>query len=93
MVILEAMAAGTPIVTTNVGGVPDVLSPAEAILVAPGDAPALAAALRSVYEDAADAALRAQAARRRLAQQFAIEPWLAHYDAIYRSLRRTPARP
>ena len=35
MVMLEAMAAGIPIVATNVGGIPDLLSSSEGMLVAP----------------------------------------------------------
>jgi glycosyltransferase involved in cell wall biosynthesis len=46
MVLLEAMAAGTPIVAAAVGGVPDVVSDVEAILVPPADPSALASAIR-----------------------------------------------
>jgi glycosyltransferase involved in cell wall biosynthesis len=47
---LEAMAAGVPVVATAVGGVPEVVDDA-AVLVPPGDAPALAGALRDVLLD------------------------------------------
>ena len=36
IVLFEAMDAGVPIVAAGVGGVPDVLSPDDALLVAPG---------------------------------------------------------
>ena len=36
MVLVEAMAAGLPIVTTTCGAIPEVVAP-EAVLVAPGD--------------------------------------------------------
>jgi glycosyltransferase involved in cell wall biosynthesis len=53
LVLLEAMAAETPIVATSVGGVPDVLDGGRAGRLVPyGDPVALAGALRSVLEDA-----------------------------------------
>ena len=87
IVLFEAMATGTPIVATAVGGVPDVLSPGEALLVPPDDPSALADAIRRVWADPAAAAARARRARERLATGFALAPWLASYERIYRSLR------
>jgi len=52
LVLLEAMVAGTPIVATAVGGVPDVLDGGRVGRLVPyGDSVALAGALRSVIED------------------------------------------
>ena len=51
-VIGEAMAFGLPVVSTTAGGIPDlVASERTGLLVAPGDAAALARALRRVVED------------------------------------------
>ncbi|MGH9262922.1 MAG: glycosyltransferase, partial [Acidimicrobiales bacterium] len=61
--LFEAMAAGVPIVAAAVGGVPDVVSPAEAILVPPDDPAAIAAGIRQVRAAPAAAASRARAAR------------------------------
>lgn len=85
--LFEAMAAEVPIVAAAVGGVPDVISSNEALLVAPGDALGLAEAIHSVYRDPAAARWRAAAARTRLSKKFACAPWLARYEAIYRDLR------
>lgn len=50
---VEALAAGTPVVATAVGGVPEVIETGvNGILVAPGDEHALAQAMRSVTTDA-----------------------------------------
>jgi glycosyltransferase involved in cell wall biosynthesis len=62
------------------------VSPAEALLVAPDDAPALARAIVAVRDDPAAAARRASAARARLAAEFAPEPWIDRYAALYQSL-------
>jgi glycosyltransferase involved in cell wall biosynthesis len=86
MVLLEAMAAGTPIVTTNVGGIPDLLSPAEGALVASDDPRALAAAMRATLDDPAAATARARAAQLRQRAEFDVGPWSARYESIYRDL-------
>jgi len=89
IVLFEAMAAGVPIVTARVGGVPDVVSAAEAVLVPPADPVALAAAIRQVYYDPAMARARAQRARARLLTDFTVTPWISRYDAIYKLVTTT----
>jgi glycosyltransferase involved in cell wall biosynthesis len=59
-VLLEAFAAGTPVVATAVGGVPEAAGDA-ALLIPPGDADAAAAALKRL---AAEPQLRAELVRR-----------------------------
>jgi glycosyltransferase involved in cell wall biosynthesis len=86
IVLFEAMAASTPIVAAAVGGVPDVVSSDEAVLVGADDPAALARAIRSVRADPAAAADRARRARERLAREFAPGPWLEQYERIYRSV-------
>lgn len=54
-VVLEALACGRPVVATNVGGIPEIMSDACGSLVAPRDAAQLAHALASVLDRTWDA--------------------------------------
>jgi glycosyltransferase involved in cell wall biosynthesis len=50
--VVEALAVGTPVVATSVGGVPEVVRDGEnGLLAAPGDVDAIATAIRRVVED------------------------------------------
>jgi len=52
-IILESAAAAIPLITTNVGGIPEVFGPQAGRLVAPGDSATLAAALGAALADPA----------------------------------------
>ncbi|WP_319825114.1 glycosyltransferase family 4 protein [Thalassovita sp.] len=74
VVLMEAMAAELPVVTTRIAGVPELVQ--EGIsghLVPPGDVEALQAALTSVMSDTHRAAQMGQAGRSRIIEQFDIE--------------------
>jgi glycosyltransferase involved in cell wall biosynthesis len=63
-IVLEAAAARMPMVATAVGGIPEIFGPDAGRLIPPGDAPALAAAIRSTLGDpqaAREDAVRLQA--------------------------------
>lgn len=82
--LFEAMYANIPVVSTRVGGVPDVVSDDEAILIPPGDSTALSSAIRNVVNAPAEARIRATRAKNRLEIDFGPAPWLESYDRIYR---------
>jgi glycosyltransferase involved in cell wall biosynthesis len=88
IVLFEAMAAGVPIVATAVGGVPDVVSGTEALLVPAQDPVALAQAIRAVLLDPRAAQARVTAARARLTRDFTVARWVAGYDAVYQQVAR-----
>lgn len=87
MVLFEAIDAGVPVIATRVGGVPDVVTDADAWLVDPERPAQLADALVALRDAGAEVATRSESARRRIAEKYAYEPWLARYDTIYRELR------
>jgi glycosyltransferase involved in cell wall biosynthesis len=65
------MAHGLPIITTNVGGSPDLLTHDAGILVPPGDSAALADAMQRLASDPLLRTRMGQAARERYLKLFA----------------------
>jgi glycosyltransferase involved in cell wall biosynthesis len=88
MVLFEAMVADVPIVATDVGGVGDVVSEAEACLVPPDDPGALAAFLRDIQSGRLRTEERVTAASARLVEHFGTEQWIERHVEVYRSLLR-----
>ena len=86
MVLLEAMAAGVPVVTTSVGGIPEVVTSREAHLCDAGEAGQIGEAIDDVLADPLAAQRRAASARRRLLSDFAVDPWADRHRSIYSSL-------
>lgn len=91
MVLLEAMAAHIPVVATRVGGIPDIVSDEEALLVPSEDPPALAAAIAQVQRDPVAARQRATDAHARLQRDCDVGRWTARYRYVY-DAARTAAR-
>ena len=90
MVLLETMEAMVPIIATSVGGIPDVVSNREVVLIPPESPTAVAEAVRQVRSDQCAAQTRAQAARQRLEESYAVAPWAEGYDRVYwQALQRT----
>ncbi|RZU31611.1 glycosyltransferase family 4 protein [Blastococcus saxobsidens] len=88
----EALRAGTPLVATRVGGLPELLGDA-AELVPAGDAVALAEAVVRVLCDSAHAAELAEAGLRQAATWPDEEATAAQLAELYRELLEAPARP
>ena len=83
MIVLEAMAAGVPIVAFAVGNIPEVLTDQSAWLVLPTDTKALSRAIRDALDCPAEAARRARQAQRILSNHHSVEGWLEKIQQIY----------
>jgi glycosyltransferase involved in cell wall biosynthesis len=88
--VLEAMAAGLPVVASAVGGVPEIVADGDTgLLVPPGDAAALAAALERLLADAALRRRLGAAGRERVRERFDLaELQRAHLELYSRELAR-----
>jgi glycosyltransferase involved in cell wall biosynthesis len=87
LAILEAMACGTPVVASDVGGIPEVLADGAAgSLVAPDDPTALAAALAKLIGDADMRAHFSVVGAQRAAEQYPQELQRDRYLALYAEL-------
>jgi glycosyltransferase involved in cell wall biosynthesis len=79
-VLLEAMAAGLPIVASRVGGIPEIT---DEVLVPPGDAEALGAAIRELLADDDRRRTMSETARGRARDRFSTAAWIARLEEIY----------
>jgi glycosyltransferase involved in cell wall biosynthesis len=88
-IVLEAGAAGVPLIATGVGGIAEILGPDAADLVPPDDPAALARAIGGALQQ--DAGKRAAALRlqQRVRAEFSID---AMTDAVLAAYRETLAR-
>jgi glycosyltransferase involved in cell wall biosynthesis len=84
--LFEAMYAGIPIVATQVGGVPDVVTSEHALLVPPEQPGAIAEALTELRRDPSAGTHRSRLARDRLLQAFSAEAWCDAVEEVYRSV-------
>ena len=84
LTILEAMAAGLPVVATRVGGTPEVIDDASGILVPARDPAALAGAIRALAADRAKARALGLAGRARVEARFNVDRMVRTYADVYR---------
>ncbi len=86
-VVLEAAAAGYPIIATRVGGVPEIFGPLTESLIAPNDVGALVTAIAGALDDPAEVARVGELVRNRVRAEFSLSAMVegglsAYRDAI-----------
>jgi len=69
-VVIEAAAAGIPMVAANVGGIPEIFGSHDDALFAPNSVGAMADAIETALEDSDAAAVRAKSLRERVLMHF-----------------------
>jgi len=85
--IMEAMAAGVPVVATDIPGTRDLVTSGETgYLVPVGDRASMAKYMQRLIDDRETARRFADAARRRVQEQFSVENMVDRHAALYREL-------
>jgi glycosyltransferase involved in cell wall biosynthesis len=88
--IMEAMAAGLPVVASRVGGVPELVAHnITGLLVSPGNAEDLAESVLSLLEDQERATEMGLRGRQRIESSYTIENLVAQTEAVYNQVLRT----
>jgi glycosyltransferase involved in cell wall biosynthesis len=88
LVVPEAMAAGLPIVTTAVGGIPTVIEEGETGLLVPVDETALRKALATLLDDPERARAMGGRAREVALERYSSDRMVEAYLELYRSACR-----
>ena len=93
MTVLEAMACGTPVVATDVGGNREMVHPPECGLLVPAQNPAaLAEAYLRLLRNPHERLPMAVSSRQRIVQDFSVHSMLRQYLALYDELLATKHR-
>lgn len=91
-VVLEAAAAGQPIIATRVGGIPEIFGPEASRLVPPDDPPALAAAIAAMLDATPEVLARDAASLREIvAAGFSLDRMVDGVLTAYRDAARLRA--
>lgn len=82
--LIEAMAAGLPVVATDVGGIPEVVRPGDnGQLVPPDDPGALAGAVMALMDDPETAARLGRSAREDVERHYSIDRMVRRFEDLY----------
>ena len=89
-IVLECLAAGVPILATGVGGIPEIFGSFSSNLLPPGDAKALAAALRNFLLEPEVAGDVAASLRNLVRNKFTVRGMTSDTTDFYRELSAPP---
>ncbi len=83
--LIEALAAGTPIVATDTGGIPEIVEDRVSglLLPSPPTSEAVSGALDALLDDSARRRALADAGRRRYVEMFSADLWVERLRALY----------
>lgn len=90
--IVEAMAAGLPVLASDVAAIPELLGDGAGIVVPRGDAAALAGALRALADDPSQRAAIGRQARTRACERYDQERQMTRIVDVLRDARERHAR-
>jgi glycosyltransferase involved in cell wall biosynthesis len=89
MALLEGMAYGLAVLSTNVGGIPELVSEGrDGLLVDPGDIDALAKAMHRLTADKVLAERMGRAARQKIVEKYSMSAMTAKLNQLYSSFGR-----
>jgi glycosyltransferase involved in cell wall biosynthesis len=94
LVVLESLALGTPVIASNTGGIPAMVTPDTGHLFTPGDAIALAARIQETFDKPQQLEAMQRAARARVESAFSWDSVADRYLAAFaKTLEVEPVPP
>jgi glycosyltransferase involved in cell wall biosynthesis len=88
-IVLETAAANVPLLTTSVGGIPEIYGPHASQLLPAGDPKELAKAMRRILDDSGDAELLADSLHKHVSTHFRFSTMVEHIVGFYNELLTT----
>jgi glycosyltransferase involved in cell wall biosynthesis len=83
-VLLEAMAAALPILASQVGGIPEIVTPGETgIIVPPGSASSLATSINALLRERAQLPRMGERGRAVAMERFSTKAWVGRLERVY----------
>ncbi len=91
LAVLEAMAAGLPVVATEVGDIPNLVSSHTGILVPPGQPSLLQESLDTLIRDPHRAKRLGEAGREHVSVEYSVDTWVRKLLSLYSELLQAKA--
>jgi glycosyltransferase involved in cell wall biosynthesis len=88
--LIHALASARPIIASNVGGIPEIVTADAGILVGPGDIDGLVGAITSLAADPVRRSALGSGARRRYDEEFELSVWMQRLRARYERVLTAP---